>query len=327
MRDDLLPFFQNTDELDSIIKHRTHIWEYCVFLAIQNDEYKLAGFKAIIEIMVKAQKDPNTFKRIERHYYPLIREALQSAHDAAHLAQDEIDYTNRTDVTATFQCIDIMLEGCVLPMLRQVASQHYASISKFNNMTFGGIISHFLDIVDMRSLLTPSLWNIQLNQIRNIASHKSYELNKKKKNIVCKYGQGKICSITIPIKHMDIFLHDLYLTCYTIKSALMLSAADNRWATKGLVEESDISLDTMAMCFGESIISQGLEIKKFNYEGPIWKLEAVDTLYRGEWAVREILNSTSNILSIKDVEIQFRVQITEEGHIFYGRFTNKGPKF
>lgn len=325
MRDDLLPFFQDPNELDGIIHSHTHVWDYSIFLAIQKDEGKLDGFKAIFDIMQNAQERPETFKQIEEHYYPTIREALLNAHDAAHLQQEEVDYCCRTDITAIFQSISFYLEGCVLPMLKQIASQYHASISKFQHMPFGGIVSHLWEIKELHYLLAPFLWDIPIHQIRNIASHNSYKLNTKKKTIVCNYGRGNNRSITIPTKYMNLFLCELYLTCYTIKAALMLSMADSSWAHKGLARKSDISLDTLALSFGGAIVSQGLKIIEFNYQGPTWKLEAVDTLYRGEWAVREIFNNTAKFISIADVEVQYRVQITEEGHIFYGTLTTKRP--
>ncbi len=183
--------FENNKE-----KLRTELINYCYFSGLK--EY-LELFENSIDYYNKLKDNSKSeFYRIfSYHFFDVSGTDMKWTNYA--LTQTDISkYSKLDQITIIFKAIEDILEGCFkdrFKLLYHVVNET-DNIGYQDNLDFGQYISLFINKDNMFDLYVKDpIFGINISQWRNMAAHKTYEVQKE--NIKIQYGKKKVRKIEI----------------------------------------------------------------------------------------------------------------------------------
>ena len=251
MKDDLSMYFKNKDILDIIIERKTHLWEYSVILEMNSFEWFNDSLTFFIEEFNDAKaKNVKAVKKSLIKFYPLIQKALEGYSEAFHLSTLHLDKSANLFVRTVYRELGDILETSLLPILRQVHSlfsitKKYAFSFNSINAHFGEIVSDLCKIKKIEFLYKDFLYNVPLNQWRNIAHHSSYEFFEDRQIVICRYGTNNIKEVVIHKNEIEKFIKLIDKIFCLHKIAITFFTSDNGRLIVKSLPKLNISKDTI----------------------------------------------------------------------------------
>lgn len=154
-----------------------------------------------------------------------------------------------------------ILEGSILPYLKLLFKISYIN-KKINleNLSFGNIVQDLIKNQSLQIFLYISDFDININQIRNIAYHNSYEIVDEK--IVCSYGKDKKLVLSkSQLKFIHFYTTIIYLS---LKFAHTFYFMDNKLSHKR--DNLLVSNDSLIIGISEVAYKFGFNLKSINIQ-------------------------------------------------------------
>lgn len=229
-------FLSNKDLL------RTEIVNYVKISQDDNYIELLDWTFSIFKQSIKLEKDISLIELAKSFYEVTDTDVIWITNVV--IQPDSSSFSERDYVSYGFKVMDDILEGVFKPRFRLldkfVHYRQYKVFSDNSKTNFGLLITNFLnsETTNASLYLNDPIFSISTNQWRNIASHKSYKIEKDL--ITIEYGRKKPISIQITYKQFDKIINwiqNIYLVLrlaeeliylnYTKKIVELLGGADN----------------------------------------------------------------------------------------------------
>ena len=320
VRDELHPYFRTESALDSLIKLKTHIWEFGVILDMKGVVWFRDGLDFFIQQFNHAkQSDQANVERSLTEWFPKLNSALARYSEAFHLEQLDSTMDPHLLTRSAFRQLGDVLEGCFLPFIRQVYSLlciagHGVLHHNPSSATFGNLVSGFCTSPSTRILYQDLLRGVPIHQWRNIAQHSSYTCHEKTKQIECVYGlPHKQRTITLSIPELLELLIDIDRIFALHKIAVGFFTVDSIELLRG-IKQCPVTKDTVVGMLLSFFETHGLRIDEFDTSGDPWTVSLVDIRWRSEQEVKRLLSHTAQFTAVRpDVRLHFLVK-TAHGH-------------
>ncbi len=317
---DLSPYFSNAKELHSLIKCKTHLWEYFVYTSIRNNKEKKELFDDIFRIIHSAKtSNLYLFTKILRETWQNIREAIQNYQDLYQIERKKEEIANRISVKICFHEIGIIIEECISPFLKQLSLFYLITTKEFpfdqdiQNISLGKTVETLSRNTLFHPLTHPTPLSISLNQLRNIASHGTYKIQSDNQKIVCHYGQKRKQSITVNFKDLVLSFQELITIYSIIKSANSFYTTDYSNTIEDLIEQTTVTQHTCVATISEILLVNGLIIKELYRSEKQVDITAVDPFARSTDEHRALLMQTLRFLSfMPNTRITFTIKLIDE---------------
>lgn len=164
-----------------------------------------------------------------------------------------------------FRLIGALIESTIQPFLKElyclalVANGMPFDSSAVLRADFGRIVEQFEKLLDDSNFLSPSPWNVRLNQWRNIAQHHSYTIAGK--NIVARYGKSDP-SRQIEVTRDELFFvsKELIRRLGALKSSRELTTLNYLDELRPLLPKTDRNIYCVATELGAAFATQGFTL-------------------------------------------------------------------
>jgi hypothetical protein len=333
MQTDLRPFFHNESALKALVQMKTHLWEYGAILDMQPALWFSNGLGFLIEQFNKAKAcDKSAVQRSLALWFPHLHLALARYTEAFHL--ENLDFTMPLHLLtrSAFRQLGDILEGCMLPFIRQVYSLfviagdsglHHDAVQG----TFGNLVSDLCTISETQILYQDLLHGVPIHQWRNIAQHSSYECDQQNRQLTCTYGlKHNPKTLTLSTAEFIEVLKQIDRIFALHKIAVGFFTAGNLDLLKSLQPFPTITKDTLAGILLSSFETHAFEVNQFDISGDQWAITLKDKRGRSKQENKDLLNHTAHFTTFRsDVGLRLEVQALDGHSLVRGEIRQREP--
>jgi len=333
MQTDLRPFFHNESALKTLVQMKTHLWEYGVILDMQPALWFSNGLSFLIKQFNKAKEcDKSAVQRSLAFWFPHLQSALARYTEAFHLENLDCTMPPHLLTRSAFRQLGDILEGCMLPFIRQVHSLfvvvgdnglHHDAVQG----TFGNLVSDLCTIPQAKIFYQDLLHGVPIHQWRNIAQHSSYECDQQHRQLTCTYGpRHNLKTLTLSIAEFMDVLQQTDRIFALHKIAVGFFTADNLDLLKSLQPFLTITKDTLAGILLSLFETHAFEVNQFDISGDQWAITLKDLRGRSKQEVKELLNHAARFTTFRsDVGLRFEVQAPDGHSLVRGEIRKREP--
>lgn len=222
---------------------RTEFVNYC--LISESGEY-LKLFKNSIKFynQLRAKSNSDFCLLFAEHFNNLCGSDMKWTNYV--LTQTDFSkYTKRDQIIYKFKVIEDILEGCFKSRFKllynvEVLNKN-VNYPYVDNLDFGKYVSNFVDSDNKFNLyIYDPIIKLKISQWRNIATHKTYEVEKEHIKLI--YGKGRIKEVEISYNDFEKILKWVKLTYYSLRLSQVITYLSNPKIYK-LINQKNIKID------------------------------------------------------------------------------------
>lgn len=224
-----------------------------------------------------------------------IHEALVSYQDSAVMSSMTVN-NKRTKVKAGFNSLGDMIECSLYPQLRLVygvltLSKDSSLYGKKDNPSNGKMVSELIESSEvMEATLRTILFNVSLNQWRNISNHASYKYVKSSDSVLCKYGSNNNQTVSFQYHQLRELLKaiDCIQILLKVCSELPNYELDVKKHTDNTNEGYELTKESLMSHVGNVLAILDYEVFSVDKVLNNWKINVTDLNSLGISAFREL---------------------------------------
>lgn len=225
-----------------------------------------------------------------------IHEALVSYQDSAAMSSTTSVSNKRTKVKAGFSSLGDMIESSLYPQLRLVygvliLSKASSLYGKKSNLSDGKIVSELIESSEvMKATLSSILFNVPLNQWRNISNHASYRYVKSSDSVICEYGSNNNHTVSFKYRELKQLLKSVDCIQILLKvcSELPSFELDVKKHTDNTNERYELTQESLMSQIGNVLAILDYDVFSLDKALNNWKINITDINSLGVDAFREL---------------------------------------
>jgi hypothetical protein len=308
---DLSPYFENTDVLPLCLGVGGLRYEYSF---LQSSLTKSWIEKTLRDILAEFRlaRDSNAVLcfQVWGKYTKAIDNAIRNTAVTALLQQNLGKLSSELLTKSVLRDVGDILEGSLQPIVRlrldmlEIAGKRATGAKPVEAMTFGQVVEELILISTDGAIYRIDPHGITVSQLRNIANHNSYIVEKD--IVTCTYGKGNPPhSVSFPatdLINLGLYINDLY---FIHKIAYEFFSVDNLTDISSYFSDIEVTEHTTDGTLVYGLVTSGFNIVKAGYKSGVWSLGLIDEYNREEVKAKIMLQNAfiTYLLHVGSVEV------------------------